>query len=566
MMFFNKKTNQAKPFAIAPYSAISQDGYSTAQKESYIYIKNCIDKGIYVDVGENEQYLYDYINYLFKEPKSNAYSDSSNVLLRNFIGLYSGSFEKVTNYALVLLVFLDLYESTSKELLLADLKSLYSSLKQDTSLAIGRGGYLATVYRYAHDIGSTTKISNEFFFTFAQYNWKEFLTDYGIDNATEICNLVGEVLDDDFKNNKVNYLYRLYTFKPGTLYGYCYETDEYLDSFWNNQAEFTNRQLRENDKHIDGILVPERNKEQIVEYLSTVVREAENRYRQKKGLPRVGEGWISESLLFRRIEAAFPDEMVMQHASPSFLGRQHYDVFFPEKNIALEYQGAQHFEAVDFFGGEEAFEKGKLRDERKKRLSKENNVLLIEVLPEYDLSSLIEELVHQLAKQDSKYENYEEAFAKAFLQAQKIDAEKEVFIKSDINNELQKKNIKKADKKSNDEEIDKIIQELVSKKKPSAKTRLFNRVEGDEFDKGINQYYEIEQLRKTNPKEALAKGMFLISEGLYAAPAIYESMAKILRSEKRLEEELDLLLQMKCDFDYPNFDTRIRNLYKKINK
>lgn len=553
-------------FVIAPYTVMSQYGYSIEQEKSFLYIKNSIDEGIYVDVGENEQYLYDYIKNLLNESQESVNENASNVLLRNFIKLYKGSYEKITSYALVILVFLDLYEKASEDLLLTDLKMFYCSLEKEPSRAIGRGGYLATVYRYIHNIEATTQIPNEFFFIFAQYNWKGYLTEYGMDNVDEIYELVGKVLDDDYKKNKVNYLYRLYSFRPGTLYSYSFETDEYLDSPWNRETEFTNRKWRERDKHIDGMLVPERKKEQIIEYLSIVVREAENRHRQMKGLPRVGEGWISESLLFRRIEAAFPDEVVIQHARPSFLGLQHYDVFLPERNIALEYQGAQHFEVIDFFGGEEAFEEGKLRDERKKRLSKENNVLLIEVMPEYDLSLLIEELVHELAKQDCKYEEFEEVFTKALHQAQKIEAERDIIIKADLSNELQKKNIKKADEKLSDEEIDRIIQDLVSKKTPSAKTQLFNRVKGDEFDKGFNQFYEIEQLRKNNPEEALEKGLILINEGLYAAPVIYESIAKILRSENRLEEELDLLLQMKCDFNYTNFDKRIRNLYKKLHK
>ena len=45
--------------------------------------------------------------------------------------------------------------------------------------------------------------------------------------------------------------------------------------------------------------------------------------------------------------------------------------------VAIEYQGKQHFEPVDFFGGEEAFEKGKIRDEEKRKLSIEHGIKLV---------------------------------------------------------------------------------------------------------------------------------------------------------------------------------------------
>lgn len=44
-------------------------------------------------------------------------------------------------------------------------------------------------------------------------------------------------------------------------------------------------------------------------------------------------------------------------------------------------------------GGEEAFKKNQERDERKRRLSKENGVYLIEVLPGYKIGDLISEIL-----------------------------------------------------------------------------------------------------------------------------------------------------------------------------
>ncbi len=54
-----------------------------------------------------------------------------------------------------------------------------------------------------------------------------------------------------------------------------------------------------------------------------------------------------------------------------------YDIYICGLKIAIEYQGIQHFEPVDYFGGEESFNKQQERDKLKAQRSKENGVALI---------------------------------------------------------------------------------------------------------------------------------------------------------------------------------------------
>jgi hypothetical protein len=113
-----------------------------------------------------------------------------------------------------------------------------------------------------------------------------------------------------------------------------------------------------------------------------------NTLRSSIGLPRIGEGWISETKLFYQLKDEFSSHVVIQHFKPKWLGRQHFDIYFPLLNIAVEYQGMQHFESVEYFGGNKAFEQNLLRDKKKKELSKNNNCELICVEPGYDLNEI----------------------------------------------------------------------------------------------------------------------------------------------------------------------------------
>lgn len=121
-------------------------------------------------------------------------------------------------------------------------------------------------------------------------------------------------------------------------------------------------------------------------------KEIENIIREEKSIPKIGEGWISETLLFYEIKEEFKEHNVIQHGSPKWLGQQHLDIFFPALNIAIEYQGMQHTKPVAFFGGQEAFIKNQERDNRKKKLCEDNGVNLLYVYPETHTLKFISEL------------------------------------------------------------------------------------------------------------------------------------------------------------------------------
>lgn len=106
-------------------------------------------------------------------------------------------------------------------------------------------------------------------------------------------------------------------------------------------------------------------------------RDAENQIRDLKGVARIGERWVNETLLFNYINLLFPQFTVQREASPSWLNRQRFDVYIPELNLAIEYQGQQHYVAIDLFGGEEGLKRTKQRDKEKLQLSKINGVDVI---------------------------------------------------------------------------------------------------------------------------------------------------------------------------------------------
>jgi hypothetical protein len=87
--------------------------------------------------------------------------------------------------------------------------------------------------------------------------------------------------------------------------------------------------------------------------------------------------WKSESNLFEYLLKLFPDERIEREASPTWLDRQRFDIYLPERRLAFEYHGAQHFMPIDHFGGEEAFQRRLELDERKLTLAARNGVKVL---------------------------------------------------------------------------------------------------------------------------------------------------------------------------------------------
>lgn len=129
---------------------------------------------------------------------------------------------------------------------------------------------------------------------------------------------------------------------------------------------------------------------EVRDLIAKLGRRAEDLFREELGVPAVGQGWVSETALFRAIEAAFASEtVVIHHGRPEGFGLQHLDVWLPEWMIGIEYQGLQHDQPVDHFGGEEAFLATQKRDAEKRKKAKRLRIKLIEVRPGDDFDQVV---------------------------------------------------------------------------------------------------------------------------------------------------------------------------------
>ena len=100
--------------------------------------------------------------------------------------------------------------------------------------------------------------------------------------------------------------------------------------------------------------------------------------------------------IFIELKSRFPDLKIISQYSPHWLGRQRIDIFIEEINLAIEYNGKQHYEPIDFFGGKDGLINNQNRDRLKKLKCIENNVHLIEIKYNDDINNSINVIIKKI--------------------------------------------------------------------------------------------------------------------------------------------------------------------------
>lgn len=100
-----------------------------------------------------------------------------------------------------------------------------------------------------------------------------------------------------------------------------------------------------------------------------------------------------QSKLYEKIKSRFPDiEIIYEADKIEWLKPQRFDIYFPKYNIAVEYNGIQHYRPVINWGGEIYFQKQLEWDKLKREKSKINNCTLFDIKYNYtnnDFETLI---------------------------------------------------------------------------------------------------------------------------------------------------------------------------------
>ncbi len=114
---------------------------------------------------------------------------------------------------------------------------------------------------------------------------------------------------------------------------------------------------------------------------------------QKQGCPkcRSSKGEIAISKFLDQNKILY----VTQKTFPSLRGQKgllKFDFYLPSYPLCIEYDGRQHFVAVDLFGGQEAFLKTQQHDKIKNQFCSEHNIKLIRISYTEDINQKLKSI------------------------------------------------------------------------------------------------------------------------------------------------------------------------------
>nr|DAN11163.1 MAG TPA: restriction enzyme [Herelleviridae sp.] len=76
--------------------------------------------------------------------------------------------------------------------------------------------------------------------------------------------------------------------------------------------------------------------------------------------------------------------------------RLYFDFYLPELNTVIEYNGKQHYEPIEFFGGGEDFRKQEKNDRVKKEYARKNSIRYLEIPYTFKTTKHIHELLDDI--------------------------------------------------------------------------------------------------------------------------------------------------------------------------
>lgn len=105
--------------------------------------------------------------------------------------------------------------------------------------------------------------------------------------------------------------------------------------------------------------------------------------------------WKKEEELYHLVRKVYKKYNVIYQYRPQFLyesysnGQQSIDIFIEELNVGIEYQGKQHYEAVELFGGTKGLLETRIRDKRKLDKCTSNGIKIVYIKYDEKINSKI---------------------------------------------------------------------------------------------------------------------------------------------------------------------------------
>lgn len=177
---------------------------------------------------------------------------------------------------------------------------------------------------------------------------------------------------------------------------------------WNEKISMSTNLFVDKAKEVHGDLY-DYSKVKYVDYNTPVeiICKKHGVFTQKPKVHLLGAGCQmchlkSQARVFKELTNYFTN--ILLEYSTDWIKPQRFDMYLKEYNIAIEYNGKQHYEPIGIFGGEEGFKNCQERDKRKMEKCLQNNCKLFIVRYDHEEED-IRYIINEINKIIKNYED-----------------------------------------------------------------------------------------------------------------------------------------------------------------
>ena len=160
----------------------------------------------------------------------------------------------------------------------------------------------------------------------------------------------------------------------GTLLQEIFKLADEIDDIVGDREKAIDVIIRQKERRFDFLLfyVVQEIKISVIE-LAAIAKAVENQIKNG-GVARISQGEKQIKDFLDKYNIQYKQEFIFKK-----LEKKRFDFYLPKNKTVIEFDGKQHFEAVEYFGGAENLRKQQERDKQKDEFCTRNNIKVLRI-------------------------------------------------------------------------------------------------------------------------------------------------------------------------------------------
>lgn len=148
---------------------------------------------------------------------------------------------------------------------------------------------------------------------------------------------------------------------------------------------------------VKRLYIPNYVKDLIQHNYRVIIKESENIIRENKGHYKIRGQFKSENTVYKNLREIIGNKIrIIREKHIYSEGSKRLDFYLPDYNVAIEYNGIQHYKPVDFFGGLDGLKSVQNSDKLKQEYCSHHEIKLYIIKYDDDIRSKLNDIINEI--------------------------------------------------------------------------------------------------------------------------------------------------------------------------